>query len=90
MLFFIPGLVKSYSYAMTFYIQKENPEMSGTEAITKSREIMHGNKWRLFCLDFSFVGWYLLSALTCGVLMIWVLPYHMAAHAAFYEEIKNA
>ena len=74
---------------MTFYILKEHPEMTATEAITESRRIMLGNKWRLFCLDFSFIGWYLLSCLTFGILLIWVLPYHEAAHAAFYDSIKN-
>lgn len=89
LLFIIPGVVKSYSYAMTFYILKEHPEMTANEAITESRRLMDGNKWRLFCLDFSFIGWYLLSCLTFGILLIWVLPYHEAAHAAFYESIKN-
>lgn len=89
LLFIVPGIVKGYSYAMTFYILKEHPEMTATEAITESRRIMLGNKWRLFCLDFSFIGWYLLSCLTFGILLIWVMPYHEAAHAAFYDSIKN-
>lgn len=61
LLFIIPGIVKSYSYAMTPYILAEAPEMTANEAITKSKQIMHGNKWRLFCLNFSFIGWRLLS-----------------------------
>lgn len=89
MLFFVPGLVKSYSYAMTFHILKDNPEMSGKDAITKSREMMNGNKWRLFCLDFSFIGWYLLCVVTCGIAALWVAPYMSAAHAAFYESLKG-
>ncbi len=60
LLFVIPGIVKSYSYSMTPYILAEHPEMTVTEAITLSRQIMHGNKWRLFCLQFSFIGWELL------------------------------
>ena len=63
LLFFIPGIVKSYSYAMTFYILNDNPEMGANEAITRSRQIMDGNKWRLFCLGFSFIGWSLLCSL---------------------------
>jgi uncharacterized membrane protein len=89
LLFIIPGIVKSYSYAMTFYVLREHPEMTATEAITESRRLMNGNKMRLFCLDLSFIGWYLLSCLTFGILLIWVLPYHEAAHAAFYESIKD-
>ena len=63
LLFVIPGLIKQYSYAMTPYILAEHPEMTANEAITRSREIMDGNKWRLFCLGFSFIGWSLLCSL---------------------------
>ena len=62
LLFVIPGIIKSYSYAMTPYILAENPDMTVSEAITQSRRIMDGNKFRLFCLAFSFIGWALLGA----------------------------
>ena len=88
LLFIIPGIVKSYSYSMTFYILADNPEMSPTDAINESRRMMDGNKWRLFCLDLSFIGWYLLSFLTLGILLFWVDPYQMMARAEFYESIK--
>ena len=60
LLFVIPGIVKNFSYAMTPYVLAENPRMRAKEAITKSRWLMDGNKWRLFCLQFSFIGWGLL------------------------------
>lgn len=60
LLLIIPGIIKSYSYAMTPYILAENPGMTATNAITESRRIMEGNKWRLFCLEISFIGWDLL------------------------------
>lgn len=56
----IPGIVKQYSYAMTPYIMYERPELSVKDAMSESQEIMYGNKWRLFCLHFSFIGWELL------------------------------
>lgn len=59
----IPGIIKAYSYAMTSYILLEHPEMSANQAITESRRIMDGNKYRLFCLDCSFIGWTLLCSL---------------------------
>lgn len=62
LLLVIPGIIKSFSYAMTPYILAENPGMTATEAITESRRVMDGNKWRLFCLSFSFIGWGLLCA----------------------------
>ena len=89
MLFWIPGIVKSFSYAMTYYILNDNPEMSANDAITRSREMMDGHKWQLFCLRLSFIGWILLSCLTFGILLIVVMPYMQAAEAEFYEKLKN-
>ena len=89
LLFVIPGIVKSYSYAMTFYILRDNPNMPANDAITESRRMMNGNKFRLFCLHFSFIGWLILSALTFGILLIWVIPYMQTAQAAFYESLKQ-
>ncbi len=90
LLFIIPGIVKSYAYAMTPYILNDNPELSREAAITKSREMMNGNKWKLFCLHFSFIGWLLLCGLTFGILIVYVAPYMSAAQAEFYENLKNS
>ena len=88
LLFIIPGIVKAYSYSMTYYILKDNPGMSATEAITESRKLMDGHKWELFVLHLSFIGWLLLCMLTFGILLLYVEPYMMATDAAFYESIK--
>ena len=90
LLFVIPGIVMTYAYSMSFFILKDNPELSANEARKQSIEMMRGNKWRLFCLDFSFIGWALLSILTFGILMLWVTPVMEASHAAFYESLKPA
>ena len=89
MLFFIPGLVKAYSYAMTFYILHDEPTLSANEAITRSRQMMDGNKMRLFCLHLSFIGWILLACLTCGIGFIVLTPYMSLAQAEFYESLKQ-
>ena len=89
LLFIIPGIIKTYSYAMTFYIMNDDPELDGMEAITRSRQMMNGHKWRLFCLDFSFIGWLILCMLTFGLLFLYVGPYMEAAHAAFYRSLKG-
>ena len=87
LLLLIPGIIKSYSYYMSTYILADNPGMSQSEARRKSEELMIGNKFRLFCLHFSFFGWILLSILTLGILTIWVVPYMQAADAAFYNDL---
>ena len=89
LLLWIPGIIKSYSYAMTFYILRDNEGMSGNDAITRSREMMDGHKWELFCLHVSFIGWILLSMLTFGILLIYVAPYMKMANTAFYENLKQ-
>lgn len=89
MLFIIPGIVKSFSYAMAPYIKADHPEYTATQALDESRRIMKGNKWRLFCLSLSFIGWIIVGALACGIGTLWVAPYMSAAQAAFYEEIKD-
>lgn len=89
LLFIIPGIIAAFSYAMTPYILEEHPEMSVNEAITASKEMMRGNKGRLFCLDISFIGWYILSLFTLGIGLLWLVPYQSAATAAFYYEVSG-
>ena len=87
LLFIIPGIIKSYSYSMSFYILHDNPQMPANEARKMSMQMMRGNKWRLFCLDLSFIGWFLLSILTFGILLFWVEPYQGVARAEFYQNL---
>ncbi len=90
MLLIIPGFIKLYSYAMVPFILAENPDMSATEVITRSREMMNGNKWRAFVLDLSFIGWILLGIVTLGLgLVFWTTPYMHNTHAALYLELKE-
>ena len=90
LLFIIPGLIKSYSYSMVPFILAEHPELSATETITRSREMMNGHKWRAFVLDLSFIGWTLLSAVTFGLTFIfWTSPYMNSTHAALYLKLKE-
>ena len=88
LLFIIPGIIKGYSYSMTYYILADNPSMTANDARKKSMDIMRGNKWRLFCLQLSFIGWLLLCVLTLGILTLWISPYIQTATAAFYEDIS--
>lgn len=90
MLFFIPGIIKCYSYRLVPYIIKDNPELSATEVITKSREMMNGYKGKAFLLDLSFIGWFLLTGLTCGILGVFFTnPYYYNTGAALYADIKK-
>ena len=81
-------LIKSLSYSMTFYVMVDF-NLSGTEAISKSVELMKGYKAKLFRLGLSFFGWYLLSSLTFGIGAIFLAPYVEATVAEFYAELLD-
>ena len=84
LLFIIPGIVAAYNYAMATYIMAENPDISPSMALERSKQMMNGRKWELFCLHLSFIGWEILAALTMGIGKIALVPYQKAAEAAFY------
>ena len=84
---FLPTIAY-YRYAMSDYILAENPELSPSEAIARSKDLMDGYKWDLFVLDLTFIGWILLSILTLGIGVLFVEPYQQAARSAFYEDLR--
>lgn len=86
LLFIIPGIVKSFAYAMTPFLMAEDPNLTAKEAIKLSQQKMMGHKGELFCLGLSFIGWSLLAALTGGIGNIFLNPYMNAAYAAFYRD----
>lgn len=90
LLFFIPGIIKTYSYSMSPYIMAENPNIGALEAITKSKEMMKGHKFELFILDLSFIFWYLLIPITFGFASIYIAPYVNATRTNFYLKLKEA
>ena len=90
LLFIVPGIVKGCSYALTFYIKNDRPELSATEAITESRRMMDGFKMKYFLLQLSFIGWLIVGILCLGIGTFWVQAYIEAANAHFYEEVKAA
>ena len=89
LLFIIPGIIASYNYAMVPYIVAEDPDVSPKEALFRSKAMMYGNRWRLFCLEISFIGWAFLVVLTCGIGGLWLMPYQQASYADFYREISG-
>lgn len=89
LLFIIPGIIAAYRYSMATYLLAENPDMGIMDAIHESGEIMNGNKWRLFCLQFSFIGWNILASFTMGVGFLFVTPYYLAAKTGFYLDITR-
>ena len=89
LLFVIPGIYKSYEYRMIPYLMAEYPQMSKEQVFYTSKYLMHGNKWRSFLFDLSFIGWWLVSIITFGIVgLFYVNPYYVSSCAALYEALK--
>jgi len=90
MLFFIPGIIKGLSYSMIPFILEDCPNVPATEAMKLSMRMTNGYKGQIFVMGLSFIGWYLLSALTFGILgLVFVNPYMYTTQAGYYVELKQ-
>ncbi|MFA5888772.1 MAG: DUF975 family protein [Candidatus Paceibacterota bacterium] len=90
LLLIIPGIIAALSYSMTFYILVDDASVGAREAIKRSKKMMMGNKWKLFCLGLRFIGWMLLCIPTLGIGFFWLIPYIQISNAKFYDDIKNS
>ena len=89
LLFIIPGIIAAYRYSMAPFILAENPDMTPSQALRASSELMDGHKWDLFCLGLSFIGWALLNVFTLGIGSLWLNPYMNVSWAAFYRRVTQ-
>lgn len=93
LLFIIPGIIKSFSYSMAYYIMLENPDCTALEAIRKSKEMMKGHKLDLFITCLSFIGWFILGFLvgifTLSLPFLWISPYYNTTISHFYLNLVN-
>jgi uncharacterized membrane protein len=89
LLLIVPGIIAAFNYAMAPFIMSENENMTASEALRASKDLMKGHRWQLFCLIFSFIGWNLVSILTLGIGALFLNPYMNTAIAAFYREISG-
>ncbi|MCA0981616.1 DUF975 family protein [Exiguobacterium aestuarii] len=103
LLFIVPGIMKFFSYAFTYFILRDEPALSVRESITKSRALMHGQKWDAFKLILPFIPIYLigftlfmvvnsvlLAALSLSIATILIRPFVVARFAVMYEDSRRA
>lgn len=88
LLLIVPGIIAIFRYAMVYFIVADDADCGALEAIRRSKEIMAGNKWKFFCLNWRFFWWAILCNLTLGIGYIWLVPYMQTTFAKFYEDIK--
>lgn len=88
-LLIIPGIIAALSYSQAFFILVEHPTMSASDAISKSKAMMDGYKWKYFCLGLRFIGWAILCIFTFGIGFLFLAPYMQVTFAKFYDDIKG-
>lgn len=88
LLFIVPGVIFSYSAYFTFQLMNDYPNLKPSEAIKLSKKIIRGNRSELFVYDLSFIPWYLLTVVTCGLASIYVIPYKSTCDALYYENFR--
>lgn len=89
LLLIVPGIVKALAWSQVPYLLAENPNLTGARAREISAQMTDGQKWEIFLLQLSFLGWYLLGALACGVGVLFVDPYVQATHAELYARLRD-
>ncbi|MEE9369486.1 MAG: DUF975 family protein [Pontiella sp.] len=89
MLLIIPGIIAAFRYAMVFFIIADDEDCGAFEALGRSKDMMAGNKWKFFCLQWRFLWWILLAIFfTFGIGFLWLVPYMQTTFAKFYEDVK--
>lgn len=74
-------------YAPAFFLLHDFPQYTAKELLTMSRKLMSGNKRRLFYIYLSYIPLLLLGTLSCGIALLWIMPYMNATLAEFYMDI---
>lgn len=85
----VPGVYLYYVYALAPWIMADNPDIGARKALQLSKRAMDGYKMRMLMLDLSFIGWFVLCVLSMGIGLLFLIPYHCAARAEFFKEVKN-
>ena len=87
LLLIVPGIIAYLSYSQLFFILAEDQTIGAMDALKKSKKMMDGYKWKLFCLIFRFFWWSILSILTFGIGFLWLVPYIKVTMAKFYDDL---
>lgn len=73
-----------------FYMMFDFPDYSVKEIYQNSWNVMKGQKLRYFLLELSFIPWIILGVFTCGIALLWIIPYINMTSTNFYLDIMSA
>ena len=88
-LFIVPGIIVALMFSQAFFILAEDSSKSITQCLSESTEMMKGYKVDFFVLELSFIGWWILAALTLGIGGLWVAPYQKLTEANYLFKFKR-
>ena len=77
-------VVITLAFTPVFYMMLDFPNYTVKDILKKSIEVMKGNKMRYFLLDLSFIPWMFVGFLTCGIGLLWIVPYMNMTSTNFY------
>ncbi|PQE78652.1 DUF975 family protein [Enterococcus faecalis] len=84
-LIFLIGLFVSGVFQFAVWLRFDNPELPIMMALKQALYLMKNRFWQYLCLQFSFIGWYIVGFLAIGIGLLWVIPYNYVALASFYQ-----
>jgi uncharacterized membrane protein len=74
---------------MVPYILADNPDMGYKRAINLSKQMTKNEKLKIFVLDLSFLGWFILGGLLFGIGILFVQPYYDATNEELYLKLRE-
>ena len=80
-------VVITLAFTPVFYMMLDFPNYTVKDILKKSIEVMKGNKMRYFLLDLSFIPWMFIGILTCGIGLLWIIPYMNMTSTNFYLDL---
>ncbi len=86
---FVIYLYLTLCLSQCYYLLLDYPEQDAKSILSLSIKVMKGNKWKLFCLNLSFLPLLLLCIPTFGIAILWVMPYIQTSKALFFLEIMK-
>lgn len=90
MILIVPGIILALMFSQSFFILVDNNDMSAIDCMKASCALMKDNKMYLFVLMLSFIGWFIVGEITCGIGMLWVYPYYNITLGNFYDQLKDS
>lgn len=77
----------SLRYSQVYYLLLDFPDYSAIELLKMSWKLMKGNVGRLLYLQVSFIPLSLAGLLSCGIGLLFVLPYQNMTYTLFYLDL---